>query len=83
MEGIPREAQYPYSPYYRYWGICTAEERVHIADKNMFYYNIPDEEIIELLQTGPLAIGLSADRWSYYSSGVFYCSSRSSINHAV
>ena len=56
---------------------------MHIADKNMFYYSLEDEEIIELLQTGPLAITISANGWSSYSSGVFHCSYYASINHAV
>ena len=59
LEGIPREAQYPYSPYDSHPGICTEEERVHIADKFMYYESIRDEEIIELLQTGPLTIWIS------------------------
>ena len=59
LGGIPREAQYPYSPYDSHPGICTEEERVHIADKFMYYESIRDEEIIELLQTGPLTIWIS------------------------
>ena len=56
---------------------------MHIADENTFYYDLSDEEIIELLQTGPLTITISADGWSYYSSGVFECSYYASRNHAV
>ena len=84
LGGIPREAQYPYSPYDSHPGICTEEERVHIADKFMYYESIRDEEIIELLQTGPLAIIITVDKsWFSYSSGVFHCSSSDVYNYLM
>ena len=83
LEGVPRETDYPYNPFSSYNGICTTNDRVHIADENIFYYNLDDEEIIELLQTGPLAATISATGWSYYSGGIFECSSYASLNHVV
>ncbi len=39
--------------------------------------------MIALLQDGPVAIALSADGWSGYSSGTFTCTSNAVVNHAV
>lgn len=39
--------------------------------------------MINLLQTGPLAISISSDNWVGYGSGVFQCVSNAQVDHAV
>ena len=56
---------------------------MEVAEDYSQYFDLDDEEIIELLQKGPLVITISADGWNYYSSGVFSCSYDASRNHAV
>ena len=68
---MPREETYPYDPFNTYPGICETDDRVVVSDEYLAFYDLSDEEIIELLQSGPLAATLSADNWEYYSSGVF------------
>ena len=72
-EGVPTEETYPYNPFNTYPGICTTDERIHISDEYIAMYDLTDSEIIDMLQDGPLACTISADGWSYYSSGVFSC----------
>lgn len=47
------------------------------------YYNIGDSQIINMLQTGPVMIAISADNWEYYGGGTFSCKSNAQVNHAV
>ena len=56
---------------------------MHIAEEYLSYYDLDDEEIIALLQEGPLVCTLSATNWGYYDSGVFKCPYYASINHVV
>jgi hypothetical protein len=56
---------------------------VQISDTYTEYLNLSDEEIIALLQDGPLVCTLSATDWEYYSSGIFSCSASAQINHVV
>lgn len=79
---IPKESSYPYSPYYYYYGICSASG-VHISDTVYNYYGLGKSQLKDLLQDGPIAISLSADGWDYYGSGIFSCSPSASVNHAV
>jgi C1A family cysteine protease len=83
LEGVPREATYPYIPWQSSPGICSTDQKVEVAEDYFQYDYLDDEEIIELLQKGPLVITISADGWSYYSSGVFSCSYYDRVNHAV
>ncbi len=39
--------------------------------------------MINLLQSGPVPIAISSDRWEQYSSGVFSCTSTAPVDHAV
>ena len=73
LGGVPRESAYPYDPFNTHAGICDADPKVHVADSNMFYYDLTDDEIIELLQEGTLAVVVAASGWSYYSSGIYEC----------
>lgn len=54
-----------------------------MGQKNYDYYNLSDNEIITLLQVGPLAISINADDWQFYGSGVFSCVVGAQVNHAV
>ena len=83
LGGVPTEKAYPYSPYHSYPGICDVEDKVHVSDTNMFYYNLKDEDVITLLQDGPLTVTISATGWSYYKSGIFKCHSWDQMNHVV
>ncbi len=49
----------------------------------MSYYDLNDDEIIALLQDGPKTCTISATGWSYYSSGIYECSSYAPLNHVV
>ena len=83
LKGVPREVKYPYNPFSSNNGICSTNERVHIADKSLFYYNKNDQEIIELLQAGPLTATVAASSWSFYSGGVYECPSNPQLDHVV
>ena len=83
LDGVPRESLYPYDPWNSHAGICDANPKVHVADSNMFYYDLTDSEIIDLLQEGPLSVTVSATGWSWYSSGIFECSEWDWLNHVV
>ena len=83
LEGAPKEEQYPYNPYTPHPGICQESDKVHIADEYLSYYDLSDNEIIALLQEGPLTCTISASGWSYYSSGIYDCSYYASLNHVV
>ena len=83
LKGLPAEAQFPYDPFNTHEGICSTEERVHIADANSFFYDQTDAEVIELLQSGPLVVSVSAVGWPVYERGVFECRRDAPINHAV
>lgn len=43
LGGVPREATYPYNPFNTHSGICDADEKVHVADSNMAYYDLTDD----------------------------------------
>jgi hypothetical protein len=47
------------------------------------YYSLSDDDLINLLQTSPIAIAISSNRWELYSSGVFSCTSTAAVDHAV
>jgi len=47
------------------------------------FYSLSDSQLIDLLQTGPIAISISSVGWENYGSGVFRCSSTSQVDHAV
>ena len=83
LDGVPKEEQYPYNPFIPNAGICTDEDRVYVSDEYYGYYDLNDDEIIALLQDGPKACTISADGWSYYSSGIYECSYYPSLNHVV
>ena len=46
-------------------------------------YNIKDDQIISMVQSGPLTAALSATNWSPYRSGIFSCDYGSVVNHVV
>jgi hypothetical protein len=41
------------------------------------------EELISLLQEGPVAVSVSGENWEDYKGGVFRCNTNDKINHAV
>lgn len=49
----------------------------------MVGYNLTDDDLIQLLQTGPVAIGISSKDWVLYKGGTFKCTPGSAIDHAV
>jgi cathepsin L len=44
---------------------------------------LSDDDLINLLQSSPVAISISSNRWEQYSSGVFSCRSSAAVGHAV
>ena len=63
LKGIPREEDYPYNPFNSHPGICYPSNPVHVSDNFLKYYDITDEEIITILQTGPKVLTISATNW--------------------
>ena len=80
--GVPEEDTYPYSPYSSYSGICFASG-IHCGYEEKNYYGMTDDEMIDLLQTRPIAVALASDNWSGYSSGTFSCAYGAAVDHAV
>ena len=68
--GVPEESAYPYDYYNSYSGICSSSG-IHCGYENKDYYSLTDDEMIDLLQDGPIAVALASGGWSSYSSGVF------------
>lgn len=42
-----------------------------------------DNQLIALLQNGPIAISIASSNWVSYKSGIFSCRSTDPIDHAV
>lgn len=63
LTGVPLEEQYPYNPYQVHNGICEEPNRVVISENYEEYYDLSEEELLNLLQRGPLAVTVSADNW--------------------
>ena len=82
LQGIPTEIQFPYEPFNPHPGICEAEG-VTVSDQELFYYGKAEEEIVELLQEGPMVVTISATGWSSYTGGVFRCQPSDQLNHVV
>lgn len=84
---MPLESTYPFNSLKKYSGICTASKGVASPGKiRISQYSASDLEIIDLLQRGPLAIGLSATPWNNYDpaiSKIFSCGFNDPVNHAV
>ena len=82
--GVPTERAYPYYPYFTYYGICSASDRIYVANANERFYSLTETEVISLLQDGPLGISVSStDAWYPYQSGIFSCNVNDRRNHAV
>jgi C1A family cysteine protease len=79
---LPSEAQYPYVAKPLSVSICSANT-LKVSLTNNDYYNLTDAQIINLLQSGPVAISVSSDMWEYYSLGIFSCRSGVQVDHAV
>ena len=47
------------------------------------YYDVSDEQLINLLQSNPISITLSSTGWANYQSGIFSCPSNAILDHAV
>ena len=82
-DGLPKESQYPYSPYSTYSGICSTSNKVQGAKSFQSYYYTSDSTIISLLQEDPVAIALCTDGWDSYTSGILSCPSNCVVDHAV
>lgn len=82
VKTVPTQQKYPYSPYQTHSGICYANGITSGYIGQMFY-SLSDSQLIDLLQTGPIAISISSVGWENYGSGVFRCSSTSQVDHAV
>ena len=82
VSGVPEEVFYPYDYYSAYVGICLARG-VHCAHENYNYYSLTDEDMIKLLQTGPIAVALASSGWDSYDSGILSCLPTTAIDHAV
>ena len=54
LKGVPVESAYPYKPHQSYPGICSATNKIQIADKYDHYKGISEAQILALLQDGPL-----------------------------
>lgn len=69
---LPSETAYPYDYTNLSSSICGAR-RLQVGLQNSDFYNLGDSDLINLLQTGPMVVSISADDWEKYSSGVFKC----------
>ena len=83
LEGVPTEELYPYAPFDDQKDACYGEDKIMVTGDYEEYSGLSEEEIVTLLQEGPLVATVCADNWEYYGSGIFSCSSDSSINHFV
>lgn len=79
---LPSETAYPYNYNVQSSSICGAK-RLQVALRNSDFYNLGDSDLINLLQSGPVVISISADDWEKYSSGVFKCKANAQVNHGV
>jgi hypothetical protein len=50
------------SPYISYSGICSASG-IRTGYNSSKFYSLSDNDLISLLQTGPVAISISSDGW--------------------
>ena len=82
LGGIPTEELHPYTPF-NYQNLCGEEDKIFIANDYDEYSDVSEEQIVALLQEGPLVTTISADNWEYYGSGIFQCPSYAGINHVV
>ena len=80
--GVPEEESYPYNFYRSYTGICYSQG-VHCGYEEEKYYDLTDNEMIDLLQDGPIAVVLASDGWQSYGSGIFSCVHNAAVDHAV
>ena len=80
---VPLEVTYPYSPFTPQSSLICSAAGVKVGLNSNDYYNLSDIQIINLLQTGPVAISIAATNWEYYSSGVFNCPVGAGVDHAV
>lgn len=62
--------------------ICSADG-ITTKTKRSSYYDITDTELINLLQYRPVAVAVSSNGWSSYSSGTITCSPSDPVDHAV
>lgn len=67
--------------------MCNNTKRnVKYTDGNISrysFYNVGDMQIINMLQSGPVIVAVSADNWEYYAGGTLSCNVYSQVNHAV
>jgi C1A family cysteine protease len=84
-KGIPYESSFPYTPYGKVNSkICQATNMITEAGtRYRLIQNITDEKLIQLLQSGPVTVSISSERWHFYSSGVFSCPMNAKIDHGV
>ena len=87
-KGLPYESEYPYTPfttsYTLAYGLCYTSDLVKVSNKSRnSMYGVSDDIIIQMLQDGPVTAAVSSEGWEKYSSGVYRCSNRPSIDHAV
>lgn len=79
---LPLETDYPYKPYEDANDICSAST-IKIGITRNSYYDLTDDQLITMLEEQPLAIAISSDGWTSYTSGVYSCASDPTVNHAV
>ena len=53
------------------------------SNKPYSYYDLSAEEIKNLLTRGPVAIAIDSTNWEYYTGGIWKCSPKGDVNHAV
>ena len=59
--GLPKESAYPYDPDTDYSGICSGgNTKTYVAQYSYNFYGLSDNQLIELLQNGPVAVKVSA-----------------------
>lgn len=84
VEGATPENWYPYFYFTSYPDICETTDGLLSAGKPLeSYYDLTDEEIINLLQDSPLVISVAAENWEYYGGGILSCLPTAAVNHAV
>jgi C1A family cysteine protease len=82
--GMPFNSLYAYNPTVINPSICSTTNKVNDLGSSYKYMNgLNDQQLIGLLQDGPVVVELSATGWEYYQRGIFQCPTNAVVNHVV
>lgn len=81
--GCPLRSSYPYNPTDLSTTLCaSASSYFGVATSRTYYTSLTDTQMITLLQTSPLAIGVASTDFNSYTSGILTCNNNA-LDHAV